>query len=321
MNKYYIGVEIGGTKQQIAVGLSDGSIIDSRQVKLVYRRGAEDILQWLSENIREFLAMEAYAGKVQGIGVGFGGPLETSTGRVLSSLQVPGWKDFELKSWFEAQFGLPVIIVNDTVTGGFAELYKGAGKDSQNFFYTNIGTGIGGGLYIHRKYYDGSGFGASYLGNMLVPDWTSDIPGAYTRTELICSGRNIENRLRQDGYIPEDSALASCHGGNPGQITCRNLADAVRAGDRFAEEELDRIARTFSLALANILASQGVDTIVVGGGVANMGDILFDRIRKFTADMAFIANKGHYQILQSYFLDEAVLVGALLVASGKYIEI
>ena len=53
MNNYYLGVEIGGTKQQIAVGCADGSIIESRQVKLVYRRGAEDILEWLSENIRE----------------------------------------------------------------------------------------------------------------------------------------------------------------------------------------------------------------------------------------------------------------------------
>ena len=79
---YYIGVEIGGTKQQLAVGLSDGTILDSRQVKLVYRRGAEDILDWLSDNIREYLAMAPYAGHIAGIGVGFGGPLETATGRV-----------------------------------------------------------------------------------------------------------------------------------------------------------------------------------------------------------------------------------------------
>lgn len=104
-NPYYIGVEIGGTKQQLAVGLSDGTILDSRQVKLVYRRGAEDILEWLSENIREYLETAPYAGCVAGIGVGFGGPIETGTGRVLASLQVPGWKDFELKRWFETKFG------------------------------------------------------------------------------------------------------------------------------------------------------------------------------------------------------------------------
>ena len=322
MNKqYYIGVEIGGTKQQLAVGLSGGTILDSRQVKLVYRRGAEDILEWLLENIREYLAMAPYAGHIAGIGVGFGGPLETATGRVLSSLQVPGWKDFELKQWFEKEFGLPVIVVNDTVTGGFAELYKGAGRNSENFFYTNIGTGIGGGLYIHRKYYDGSGFGASYLGNMLVPDWRSLLPGGYTRTELLCSGRSIEKRLRGEGYIPKISSLSKCHGGDMSQITCVDLAEAVRAGDMFACVELDKIAESFSISLVNLLAAQGVDTVVIGGGVANMGDILFDRIRQFTDNLAFIANKGRYQILQSELLDDAVLVGALLIASGGYVEI
>ena len=226
-----------------------------------------------------------------------------------------------MKQWFEKSFGLPVNVVNDTVTGGFAELYKGAGRNSENFFYTNIGTGIGGGLYIHRKYYDGSGFGASYLGNMLVPDWRSLLPGGYTRTELLCSGRSIEKRLRSEGYIPKISSLSRCHGGDIGRITCVDLAEAVRAGDMFACVELDKIAESFSISLVNILAAQGVDTVVIGGGVANMGDILFDRIRKFTDNLAFIANKGRYQILQSELLDDAVLVGALLVASGGYVEI
>jgi len=320
-NSRFIGVEIGGTKQQIAIGLSDGTILDRRQVRLQYRRGAEDILEWLAENIHDYLSMCNYAGKIEAIGVGFGGPLETSTGRVLSSLQVPGWKDFELKRWFEKAFNLPVIVVNDTVTGGFAELYKGAGQKSENFFYTNIGTGIGGGLFIHGKYYDGSGYGASYLGNMLVPDWTSALPGAYTRTELICSGRSIETRLRQEGYIPGDSILTGKHDGDRTQISCQDLAEAVKAGDGFANAELDRIGQTFSLALANVLAAQGVDRIVIGGGVAKMGDILFERLRRFTDDLAFIANKGRYEILQSYFLDDAVLAGALLIASGGYAEL
>ena len=71
MNKY-IGVEIGGTKQQIGVGYGNGNIIVSRNVKLQYKRGAEDILDWLSENIRELL--DEYP-DVSRIGVGFGGPL------------------------------------------------------------------------------------------------------------------------------------------------------------------------------------------------------------------------------------------------------
>lgn len=93
------------------------------------------------------------------------------------------------------------------------------------------------------------------------------------------------------------------------RITCADLAEAARAGDMFACVELDKIAESFSIALVNILAAQGVDTIVIGGGVAKMGEILFDRIRETTDRLAFIANKDRYRILQSELLDDAVLVG------------
>lgn len=311
MNKY-IGVEIGGTKQQLAVGYGDGRILDTRSVKLQYKRGAEDILDWLLENIQELLEKNS---DVTRIGVGFGGPLESATGRVLCSLQVPGWKDFSLKTWFEEKFHLPTIVVNDTVAGGIAEIYCGAGRNCPSVFYTNIGTGIGGGIYINGKNYDGIGYGAAYLGNSLIPDWRSDKPGAVTRLELICSGRSIENRLNEDGYVPQDCFLGRISGR---RIMCTDLADGVKAEDAFCCEELDRIASSFSIGLANMLALGGVEKILIGGGVAKMGEILFSRIRKYTAEYAFVANEGRYSIEPCELMDDAVIAGALLAADGKW---
>lgn len=312
-NKYYLGVEIGGTKQQIAIGLEDGSIIEIKQVKLIYKKGAEDILAWLLENISLLLENKMYYGNIQSIGVGFGGPLEHAAGRVLSSLQVPGWENFKLKDWFESKFGIPTVVINDTVAGGFAELYKGAGIGAEALFYTNIGTGIGGGFYFKRSYYDGCGYGASYLGNTLVPDWTAKRAGEWKRLELLCSGKSIENRLNADAYVPKESTLS--RNGQP--ICCSDLAKEARGGDIFAARELDRIAESFSIALVNMLALFGADVIVIGGGVAKMGKILMERIERKTNELAFIANKGRYHILQSQLLDDAVLVGALLAAAGK----
>ena len=106
-----VGVEIGGTKQQVAVGTAQGEILDRRTVRLGDKTSARDILMWLEDNIREI--MDRW--EIGGIGVGFGGPLELGRGRVLCSLQVPGWMDFRLKEWFEERFGVPSVIVNDTV--------------------------------------------------------------------------------------------------------------------------------------------------------------------------------------------------------------
>lgn len=317
MENLYLAVEIGGTKQQLAVGKADGTVLDIVQGKIPLPRGAKDILDWMKDKIPQLLNLRAnYKTDVKSMGVGFGGPLESKTGRVLSSLQVPGWEDFSLRTWFEAEFHLPTVVVNDTVAGGFAELHCGAGKDAQNFFYTNIGTGIGGGMFINRKYYDGIGFGASYLGNTFVPDWTEKKPGVPKKLENLCSGMNIEKRLRVPGYVPKDSKMMEFAGGNFTQMSCPILAQAVREGDAFAARELDYIAQCFGLALANYMAIMSPECIAIGGGVAKMGDILFERIEKYTAQYAFVANKGRYRIVPSVLLDNAVLVGALLCAGA-----
>ena len=151
MQQLYLGVEIGGTKQQIAVCDENGRIVEMVSEKVAHENGAVDKLAWLKRKVR--LVLEKYP-RVKSIGVGFGGPLETKTGRVLISVQVPGWKDFELKTWFEATFGMETIVVVDTVAGGYAELMLGSGKDSSKFFYTNIGTGIGGSFFINGYTWD-----------------------------------------------------------------------------------------------------------------------------------------------------------------------
>lgn len=299
----YLGVEIGGTKQQLCIGDAGGRILARRSVRLGAVT-AREILAWLEENIQDLLAQE----NISGIGVGFGGPLESKTGRVLASLQVPGWEDFALGTWFQERFSPPVTVVNDTVCGGYGELYAGAGQGSQLLFYTNIGTGIGGGLYFHGNFFDGSGYGASYLGNTLVPDWYD---GGCARMELLCSGRSIAQRLQSPGYVPEISMLYAARD----TLSAAELGQAVRAGDEFACQELDRITESFSIALANALALTGASRVVIGGGVAKMGDILFHRIRQKTEALAFIANRGRYEILPSALMDDAVLVGGLLLAA------
>ena len=137
----YIGVEIGGTKQQIALGSADGTILERRQVRLGSETRAETILRWIESTVKEL--RQAYP--VSAIGVGFGGPIDPVTETIVCSLQVPGWEGLPLGRWFRDTFGLPAIVRNDTVTGGLGELYRGAGQGSRRFFYTNIGTGIGGG--------------------------------------------------------------------------------------------------------------------------------------------------------------------------------
>lgn len=298
---YYIGVEIGGTKQQVALGTADGHVLQRRQVKLGENTTAHNILQWIEATVRELCAQVPAAG----VGVGFGGPLDPVTGRVVCSLQVEGWKGFALKDWFAQTFPLPATVLNDTVTGGLGELFCGAGKESQRFFYTNIGTGIGGGLYWP------GGFGASTLGYTWVPDWHSGAQAQATRLEYLCAGPFIEKRLNTPGYVPANSLLAGI--GRP--LTCKDLGEGAQQADAFCCAELDRVAGTLALGLSDVVTLAFPDTLVIGGGVAKMGEVLFSRLRHFTRQAAFVGSAGSYRILPGTLGDDAVLVGALLLAS------
>ena len=315
MDQVYLGVEIGGTKQQIAVCNESGTIVEMVSERVAHPNGAVDILHWLEQKIPKVLAKYP---QIHTIGVGFGGPLETKTGRVLISVQVPGWKDFELKTWFEATFRLPTVVVVDTVAGGYAELKLGSGVGSQKFFYTNIGTGIGGSLFVDGKTWDGIGYGAAFLGNTYAADWTAAQAGAVDRIEALCSGTAIERRLRTKGYVPENSALiALCHG-DISKLDCRVLRQAAEQAGQFALDELDRVGMTFGIGVANTVSMLGVDTISIGGGLANLGDWILAPVRKYAEKYVFISGKDRFRVTICSLLDDNVPIGAALYARDGF---
>ena len=315
MDELYLGVEIGCSKQQIAVCDGEGHIVEMRDANVPHPNGARDILDWLEESVDGIIAGHP---EIKKIGVGFGGPLETATGRVLVSVQVPGWKDFSLKEWFESRFGKETIVVNDTVAGGYAELNLGSGRGSRVFFYTNIGSGIGGSLFIGGKTWDGIGFGAAYLGNTYTADWTSDIPGKLARIEALCCGPAIEARLKTPGYIPQDSIMMEMCGGDVSAADCLMLRCACEEGDKFALDEIGRTGSTFGVGVATVVSLIGADTIAIGGGVANFGELLLEPMRRSAEEHAFISARGRFRIVRCAMVKDNVPVGAALYARDGF---
>ena len=312
--KQYIGVEIGGTKQQIASFDEEGKLLTLISEKIPLPNGADDIRDWMKINVPKLVTADTV-----GIGVGFGGIVDSRIGLSYGSIHVPGWEDFPLKKWFEEQFGLPTTVVNDTVCGGYAEVLFGTGRGIDYFFYTNIGTGCGGALFIKGKNYDGWGTGGAYMGQMFIPSWdgSTDV----VRMETICAGSFWEKRLRAPGYIPENSLLYRMLNGNTAAVRCPDVCQAAREGDAFSLSEIDRWARRYATAVANFITCFALQRVSIGGGVANNGDILFDPIRKYAEEFAFISVKDHYDIVRCETMDNAVLIGAAMYARDGFTTI
>ena len=319
-----LALEIGGTKLQAALGTSGGAIVQSRR-GAAPSGGADAILRWFDGEVPPLL--ESAPTPVRAIGVGFGGPVDSAAGKVLVSHQVEGWENVELARWFTERFGIPARIFNDSNAAGWAEYRLGAGRGTRNFMYSNIGSGIGGALVIDGTLHDGQGFGAGEVGHTWVADWeaadgkSADGKSAEchtaTKLENICSGWAIERRLRAMQNLDSASPLYGLCDGKPETLTCAMLGEAARQADPKATAEINRVAKSIGMALANAVTLFHPEKIALGGGVSLLGDILLDPVRRYANAFAFGPFQNRFEVVPCELGESVVLAGALLLAGGN----
>ena len=260
-----VGIEIGGTKLQMGLGLKDGKIIHIARDQVDPTRGAEGIRTVIPQLMDDLLQKASLAKKdISGIGVGFGGPVNSRTGITLKSHQIQGWDNFPLQTWLERQFSCPVTIQNDASTAGYAEAMIGAGRGFSRVFYMTIGSGIGGGWILDGKIDEGQGLGAAEIGHTWLPDPETGEPD---RLEQLCSGWSIGRRTREAIEFGEQSSIPKLCGGDIKQITAKTVYMAAEQDDLLALSILDNTCKTLALAICNIIALYHPEKIIIGGGV------------------------------------------------------
>jgi len=317
MSDLFLALEIGGTKLQAVLGfLEDGGTL-VRRGSAPAESGAGAILEWFKTPVPELLAEAAARGsRVRRIGVGFGGPVDSATGRVLVSHQVSGWNDYGLKDWFEDAFGIETAVYNDSNAAAWGEYVLGAGRGSRTFLYNNIGSGIGGGLVIDGRLHDGQGRGAAELGHTMVPDWQSATPGAARKLEDLCSGWAIERRMRAGADPAPGTPLAELAQGRAANITCAMLGEAAQRGDAVARDELGRVGQSVGLALANAITLFHPERVALGGGVSLIGEPLLGPVRHWANHYVFGPFKDRFEIVPCQLAESVVTMGSLLLAGA-----
>ncbi len=310
-----IGIEIGGTKLQAALGTESGEILERVDAPVPEPGDADAIMDWIAETVPQLQGVAVAQGiEISGIGVGFGGPVESATGRVLTSHQVDGWDGVALKPWLEERFLLPTVVANDASAAGWAEYCCGAGKGSNTFCYMNIGSGIGGALVIDGKLYDGQGRGAFEMGHVYVPDPYGDSSGDYRKLEELFSGWSIEKHARETIRLAADTPLWDLTHGKEEEITCARIAEAATKDDEVARQLVDEIARYVGLAITNSITLLHPEIFVIGGGVSLMGEVLFAPLREQVVKLSYQAYGGGTVLMPAALGEDVVVVGALLLA-------
>lgn len=218
---------------------------------------------------------ESITGDVTAIGICAPGPLNPKTGVILNPPNLPGWRNVALQEMAQARFGLRVRVENDCNAAGLAEARFGAAKGCSSVFYAAIGTGIGSGIILDGRIYHGrNGFAAE--GGHVSIDY---------RSETVC-------RCGSKGCI---EALASGHVLDKGGY------------------DLNEIAMQLGAWLGSVVSLLDPDMIVIGGGVASIGEPLFDKLRAIVPGRTVNPYAGQLQIVPAMFGAEAGIVGAAAV--------
>jgi glucokinase len=312
----FLGIEIGGTKLQLAIGAGNGSPpLELERIEAESRHGAEEIRRQIAEAAHRLLERHA----VQAIGIGFGGPVDATSGETITSHQVAGWDRFPIADWCRRQFGLPVVLSNDSDAAGLAEARFGGGRGRRIVFYTNVGSGVGGALVIEGRVYGGAHGVASELGH-LRPGPEAERPDQTVESEA--SGWGIAQKVRRRllerqaaGDADADDLLRRCQG-RAEELTAKIIAQAALAGNPIAAAAFDRACRVFGWAVAQMATLLAPEVVVVGGGVSLVGEELFlTPVRRCVDRYVFPPLKGTFQVVPAVLGEQVVIHGALALAA------
>ncbi len=315
-----LGIEIGGTKLQLGLGRGDGEIVATERRTIVPEAGADGVRSQISEALH-VLKSKVGIEPIAAVGVGFGGPVDSARGVVITSHQVEGWGSFPLAEWVRKVVNTErVTIQNDADTAGLAEARFGSGKGISPVLYVTVGSGIGGGLILDGKIYRGNGAGAIEVGHLWVNDRTNSDLGVET-LERSASGWAISAAAR--AYAERRGALGReadwvvvrLAGGDLNAITTQHVAKAAREGDFEAKMLFDRATTAMAHGLGQAVTLLAPRRIILGGGVSLSGEELwFAPIRRKLDACVFPPFRGTFDVVPAALGEEVVVQGALALA-------
>ena len=299
-----LGIEIGGTKLQIVAGDASGNITQRWRFNVDPQAGGEGIRKQIQAAMPDILR----SANPDAIGVGFGGPVDRAGGRICCSHQIEGWADFDLRDWLTALTSRPVVLENDANSAALGEAVRGAGAGFNPVFYITLGSGVGGGLAVDGRIYHGAKPGEAELGHVRL-----DRDG--TIVEDRCSGWAVDRKIRQLTESGSPSLLVRLVGDRRGG-EARYLPPALAQNDSVAWQILRETATDLAFGLSHVVHLTHPEVIVVGGGLSLVGEPLRKAIAEALPQFTMEVFRPGPQIRLAALGEDAVPVGALLVARG-----
>jgi glucokinase len=301
-----VGIDFGGTFVKLGV-CRGGELLESGEpIPTPDHQGSTALIRAMADRVA---SMRQRFPDIAAVGVGVPGLVNFDTGFVHELTNVPGWNEVHLKDELSELTGLPCVVENDANAMCYAEWRYGAGKGLQNVVALTLGTGVGAGLILNGQMYRGSSFSAGELGQMSV-DYKG-LRGHYGNLGA------LEKYIGNQQIADYAAQLYAREGKRRyvGDCTPKAIARAAEEGDKVALQVWDDVADWLGTTLAGIAWLLNPDAFIIGGGVAQAGDLIFEPLKKKMRSALSEVVMDKLQIMPARFQNEAGIIGNAALAA------
>lgn len=307
-----VGVDIGGTNTRVGLVDDAGRVVARAGFATHADRPPDQAIDHIADAIRTVIAdARIPESDIAGIGIGCPGPVSPRKGLVFGPpAHLPTWTRVELCRELTTRTRLRAVLDNDANAAAWGEFWAGAGRDVSDMVMFTLGTGVGGGIVVDGRLLHGHFENAAELGHMIIED--NGLPckcGQHGCLEQYASATYTAKRATDALRAGRASILQDVLSKN-GSVSSEDIVAAVRTGDAFAEEIWNVTCRALAIASVNMQHFCNPARIVIAGGMASAGDVLFDRVRAGVDELTWKLMDDRPEIVPPALGGDAGLVGA-----------
>ncbi len=305
-----LGVDLGGTRIRVALLDGDYNVLQRMEEPTLSEQGPDVTIPRILALIKKVVVLAD--GPIDIIGISSPGPIDPVSGAILSPPNLHGWFNVPLGQIIQEQYpDIPTFIGNDANVAALAEVYKGAAKGHKDAIYITVSTGIGGGIVIDGKLFTGGKGLAGELGHTIMLVDGERVSSLELEAAGPAIARYAARRIREGAA----SAISQMVDGDLDAVTGKVVGQAAQAGDAVALEAVARSGRFVGYGIASMMMLFNPTIFVVGGGVSNLGDLLFEPMRKAARES--VIDPAYYddaEIVPAALGDDVAIVGAAAFA-------
>ncbi|MBH5337480.1 ROK family transcriptional regulator [Streptomyces pactum] len=299
-----VGVDFGHTHLRVAVGNLAHQVLAEEAEPLDVDASAAQGLDRAERLVGRLIeATGIDRGKVIGVGLGVPGPIDVETGALGSTAILPGWAGTNPREELAARLEVPVHVDNDANLGALGELVWGAGRGVADLAYIKVASGVGAGLVISGRIYRGPGGTAGEIGHI-----TLDESGPVCR----CGNRGCLETFTAARYV-----LPLLHSSHGPDLTVERMVQLAREGDPGCRRVVADVGRHIGSGVANLCNLLNPSRVVLGGHLAEAGDLVIDPIRESVSRYAIPSAARRLSVLPGALGGRAEVLGALALVLSE----